>query len=60
MPGVGKSFALKNVALYLGERGMYPGGILYANLSGVHNLIDALIVLIQKLEDALGLPLMRS
>lgn len=60
MPGSGKSGLMKKVALYLAERNLYPGGILYVNLSGIDCIFDALTLILQRVEYALDNPLKRT
>ncbi len=37
MPGLGKSSLLKNVSNYIGERNLYPDGVLYINFQSIRS-----------------------
>jgi hypothetical protein len=37
MPGLGKSSILKNVSNYIGERNLYPDGVLYINFQSIRS-----------------------
>eukprot|EP00347_Sterkiella_histriomuscorum_P016837 403351663 len=52
--GVGKSAIITKVAIYLSERHIYNGGIIYVNCSGFEKVKDAFAYLIQKLNIHVG------
>jgi hypothetical protein len=60
MPGVGGSMVVTKATRYLAERNYYPGGVLYINLSGINNVLDALATITMKLEAISGKPFVRK
>ena len=53
-PGVGKSSLIIKVANYLADRSLYPGGIVYIDLSKIENVKLAFALIIQKIDHTLS------
>jgi len=51
MPGLGKSSLLKNTTFFLGERGIYPDGIVFIDLIHVTTFMDLIKIIIRYLDD---------
>ena len=45
MPGYGKSSLLKNATCFLGERNLYPDGIVYIDLIRVAKFSDVIYIM---------------